>query len=117
MKKIDEWDKRIIVKYNGIGGKNFTFFLKYVSFFGRETFWIFLIAFYLFLWYDPLSLSYIGTTFLCGVLFVLSIKNSVKRDRPFETLEQIKVLERNPTSRSFPSGKSFRMSLYKFIAF
>ena len=108
--KIDEWDKRIIVKYNGLGGKNFTYFFKFVSFFGRETPWIFLIAFYLFLWYDPLSLSYVGATFLCGVLIVLSIKNAVKRERPFETLEELKVLERNPTSRSFPSWHVYNVA-------
>jgi len=110
IKKIDKWDKRIIIKYNGIGGKIFTFFLKSVSFFGRETLWIFLIAFYLFLWYDPLSLSYIGATFLCSVLFVLSIKNAVKRERPFETLEEINVLEHNPTSRSFPSWHAYNVA-------
>ena len=108
--KIDQWDKRIIVKYNGIGGKSFTFFLRRVSFFGRETLWIFLIAFYLFLWYNPLSLSYIGATFLCGVIVILSIKNAVKRERPFETLTKIKVLENYPTSRSFPSWHAYNIA-------
>ena len=108
--KIDDWDKRIIVKYNGIGGKNFTYFLKCVSFFGRETLWIFLMAFYLFLFYDPYSLSYIGATFLCGVLIVLSIKNAVKRERPFETLKELRVLERHPTSRSFPSWHAYNVA-------
>lgn len=108
--EIDQWDKRIIVKYNGIGGKAFTFFLKRVSFFGRETPWIFLIAFYLFLWYDPLSLSYIGATFLCGVIVILTIKNAVKRERPFETLEGLEVLENYPTSRSFPSWHTYNVA-------
>ena len=108
-KKIDQWDKRIVVKYNGIGGKIVTFLLKRVSFFGRETLWIFLMAFYLFLWYDPRSLSYIGTTFLCGVIIILSIKKTVKRERPFETLEGLMVLENYPTSRSFPSWHSYNV--------
>ena len=108
--KIDQWDKRIIVKYNGFGGKYFTFFLKRASFFGRETLWLFLMAFYLFLWYNPLSLSYIGATFLCGVILILSIKNAVKRKRPFETLEDIKVLENRPTSRSFPSWHTYNVA-------
>jgi len=110
MNKIVEWDERIIVKYNGFGGKNFTIFLKCVSFFGRETIWLTLIAFYLFIWYDPLSLSYIGTTFLFGVLFVLFIKNTVKRKRPFETIETLNILERNPTSRSFPSWHAYNVA-------
>ena len=108
--KIDQWDKRIIVKYNGFGGKYFTFFLKRASFFGRETLWLFLMAFYLFLWYNPLSLSYMGATFLCGVILILSIKNAVKRKRPFETLEDIKVLENRPTSRSFPSWHTYNVA-------
>jgi len=108
--KVDQWDKRIIGKCNGIGGKYITFFLKQVSFFGRETLWLFLIAFYLFLWYNPLSLSYIGATFLCGVILILSIKNAVKRERPFETLEDIKVLENHPTSRSFPSWHTYNVA-------
>ena len=108
--KIDQWDKRIILKYNGFGGKSFTFLLKRASFFGRETLWLFLMASYLFLWYNPLALSYIGATFLCGVILILSIKNAVKRNRPFETLENIKVLENHPTSRSFPSWHTYNVA-------
>ena len=108
--KIDQWDKEIIVKYNGMGGKYFTFFLKRVSFLGRETPWLFLIAFYLFLWYNPFLLSYIGATFLCGVILILFIKNAVKRARPFEALEDINVLENHPTSRSFPSWHAYNVA-------
>ncbi len=108
--KIDEWDKRTIIQYNGIGGKYFTYILKLVSFFGRETPWIFLIAFYLLIWYDPLKLSYIGITFLCGVIFILSIKNTVKRERPFKVLEELRSLERNPTSKSFPSWHAYNVA-------
>jgi len=64
----------------------------------------------LLIWYDPQMLSYIGTTFLCGVLFILSIKNTVKRDRPFEALEELRILERNPTSRSFPSWHAYNVA-------
>jgi membrane-associated phospholipid phosphatase len=61
-------------------------------------------------WYNPLSLSYIGATFLCGVILILSIKNAVKRERPFETFEDIKVLENHPTSRSFPSWHTYNIA-------
>mgnify|MGYP006964328615 CR=1 FL=1 len=45
--KIDQWDQKIILKYNGFGGKPLTILLKIFSFFGRETVWLFLIVFYL----------------------------------------------------------------------
>ena len=103
IEKIDKWDKKEVIKINGVGGKNLTLFLKFVSFFGRETIWIFLIAFLLFIWYDPQSFSYIGITFLNGIWINLSVKNFVNRQRPFESLNDINVLGRRPSSRSFPS--------------
>ncbi len=108
--KLDNWDQKIILRYNGIGGKPITIFLKILSFFGRETIWMFLIAFYLFIFYDPLLFSYIGSIFLLGVVIVAPIKNVIDRDRPFETLENIKVLERKPTSRSFPSWHAYNVA-------
>ncbi|MFX0023781.1 MAG: phosphatase PAP2 family protein [Candidatus Hermodarchaeota archaeon] len=109
--KIDQWDQRIIKKYNGLGGKPFTVILKFFSFFGRETLWLLLIAFYLFIWYDPFLLSYISATFLTGIILVLIIKYLVQRKRPFERFEkgEIITLERKPTSRSFPSWHSYNV--------
>ncbi len=109
--KIDRWDKRVILRYNGIGGKPILYILKFVSFFGRETLWLFLIAFYLFIWYDPFLLSYIASTFLIGLLIILAIKLIVNRARPFEEFnqEELKVLERKPTSKSFPSWHSYNI--------
>jgi len=111
MNKIGKWDQRIIVKYNGFGGKPITFILKFFSFFGRETLWLFLIVFYLFVWYDPILLSYISASFFTGLILVLVIKQTVKRKRPYEKLEEgnIRVFERKPTSRSFPSWHSFNV--------
>ena len=106
---IDEWDRRIILKYNGIGGKPFTYFLRFLSFFGRETIWICLITFYLFIWYDPRIFSYISTTFLIGVLLIAPIKKKVARSRPFEVMGDIKILEPEPTSRSFPSWHAYNV--------
>ncbi len=106
---IDEWDQRIILKYNGIGGKPFTYFLRFLSFFGRETIWICLITFYLFIWYDPRIFSYISTIFLTGVLLIAPIKKKVTRSRPFEAMPEIKILEPEPTSRSFPSWHAYNV--------
>ena len=74
---IDQWDKRIILKYNKIDNKIIIYLLKFISFFGRETVWIFLIAFFLFIWYDPLFLSYIGSTFINGIWLNLVIKSII----------------------------------------
>jgi len=108
-KKLNNWDQKIILKYNGIGGKIFTKFLKIVSFLGRETLWIFLMVFYLFIWYAPFLFSNISTIFLLGVIIIAPLKKSLDRERPFETLEDIKVLERKPTSRSFPSWHAYNV--------
>ena len=106
---IDEWDRKIILKYNGIGGKPFTYFLRFLSFSGRETIWMCLITFYFFIWYDPRIFSYISTTFLIGVLSIAPIKKKVARSRPFEVMNEIKILEPEPTSRSFPSWHAYNV--------
>ena len=47
--RIDQWDQKIILRYNGLGGKPITIILRFISFLGRETLWLFLIGFiYLF---------------------------------------------------------------------
>jgi undecaprenyl-diphosphatase len=103
LKKIDTWDKEIIIKWNGFGGKFLTFLLRIISFLGRETIWLILMVFYLLIWYDPIIFSYIGSTFLAGILLIVPIKKIIHRARPFESLNEIVVLERRPNSRSFPS--------------
>lgn len=115
--RIDEWDQKIIVKYNGIGGKPVTYILKFLSFFGRETIWIFLIAFYLFIWYDPFLLANLAAIFLTGLLLILAIKQTVNRSRPFDKLEKdkLKVLEIKPRSKSFPSWHSYNIVAYGLL--
>jgi undecaprenyl-diphosphatase len=109
--KIDQWDKRIILKYNGIGGRLITIIFRIISFFGRETLWLFLIGFYLLIWYDPYLLSYISATYLTGLALILSVKQIIKRKRPFERYknDELKVFERKPLSRSFPSWHSYNV--------
>lgn len=119
--KVDRWDKNIILKYNGFGGRPLTILLKIFSFFGRETLWLLLIAFYLFIFYDPVLLAYISATYFTGLFLILIIKYLVHRKRPFERFEEGKiiVLEGKPTSRSFPSWHSYNIMsqglLYSFI--
>lgn len=114
-RRLDNWDQKIILKYNGIGGNSITIILKIVSFFGRETIWMLLMVFYLFVFYDPLLFSYITSIFLLGVVIIAPIKKIVNRKRPFEALEEIKVLERKPTSRSYPSWHSYNVVSQGFL--
>ena len=108
--KLDKWDQRVILKYNGIGGKILTSLLRFVSFFGRETVWLLLMVYYLFVWYDPFIFSYISSTFAFGVSVIAPIKKIFERTRPFERLKEIEVLEREPTSRSFPSWHAYNVT-------
>lgn len=115
--KIDEWDKKVIIKYNGIGGKPVIYILKFLSFFGRETLWIFFIAFFLFIWYDPFLLANFTAIFLTGLLLIVTIKQTVNRARPFDKLEKekLKVLEKKPNSKSFPSWHSYNIVAYGLL--
>ncbi|MFX0043494.1 MAG: phosphatase PAP2 family protein [Candidatus Hodarchaeota archaeon] len=115
--RVDKWDQKIILKYNGIGGKAFTYLLKPISFLGRETLWISLIAFYLFIWYDPLLFAHFSAIFLNGFIFIFSIKQIVKRSRPFDKFNENKlhVLERRPISKSFPSWHSYNIVSYGLL--
>lgn len=109
LKNLDAWDKQVILKYNGFGGTPLTIILKIISFLGRETLWMLLMVFYLFIYYDSFLFSSISAIFLIGVLIIAPIKKLIDRDRPFEALNNIEVLEREPTSRSFPSWHSYNM--------
>jgi undecaprenyl-diphosphatase len=115
--KVDEWDQQIIIKYNGFGGKPVTVILKFISFFGRETLWLSLIAFFLLIWYDPFLLKNLSAIFLTGVLLIALTKRIFNRPRPFERLGEGKiiVLERKPTSRSFPSWHSYNIMAYGLL--
>ncbi|MBN1214369.1 MAG: phosphatase PAP2 family protein [Candidatus Lokiarchaeota archaeon] len=107
--KINEWDSKIVVKYNGIGGNIFTALLRNLSFLGEETIWCILIGFFLLIWYDPLYLSNIGFAYLFGLVSIVFIKILIKRQRPFRKIDNIKVFARKPFSRSFPSWHTYNI--------
>jgi membrane-associated phospholipid phosphatase len=115
--RVDKWDQKIILKYNGIGGKAFTYVLKPISFLGRETLWISLIAFYLLIWYDPFLFTHFSAIFMNGFILIVSIKKIVKRSRPFERFNEneLQVLERRPVSKSFPSWHSYNVVSYGLL--
>ncbi len=109
LSRIDQWDRSVILKINGWGGKNFTLFLRGLSFLGRETVWISLMIYFFFIWYDPVLFSQISATFLFGVITIAPIKMIIKRKRPFKSLKEIRILEPRPTSGSFPSWHSYNV--------
>jgi undecaprenyl-diphosphatase len=117
LERVDEWDQKVILKYNSFGGKHFTKILKFISFFGRETLWLSLITFFLLIWYDPFLLTNISATFLSGLLLIAITKKIFNRARPFERFEvgKIKILERKPSSRSFPSWHSYNILAYGLL--
>jgi len=104
LKNIDAWDKRVILKYNGFGGMLFTSLLKIISFLGRETLWMLLMVFYLFIFYDSFLFSSISAVFLIGVLIIAPIKKLIGRDRPFEALKNIKYSKENQPLEVFHHG-------------
>jgi undecaprenyl-diphosphatase len=107
--KVEQWDKKIILKYNRIRGKPFKYLLKFISFFGRETIWLLLLYLFLFIWYDNSLFVYLGTSFLFGLIIVVPIKKKVSRKRPFEVMEDVKLLEREQISKSFPSWHMYNV--------
>ncbi|MFX1399171.1 MAG: phosphatase PAP2 family protein [Promethearchaeota archaeon] len=105
-----EWDKKKVLKYISIRNRNFTLILKSFSFLGKHPFWILLIAFYFFIWYNSVLFSYIGVTFLNGLWINMLIKKIVNRSRPYEQMEDVNVLESLPSSKSFPSWHAYTAS-------
>ncbi|MHA1884038.1 MAG: phosphatase PAP2 family protein [Promethearchaeota archaeon] len=117
LEKVDRWDQRVILKYNNLGGKRGTILIKIISFFGRETTWLSLIAYFLFVWYDPYLLSNFSAVFLIGLIVIVAIKHFVNRLRPFERLDDnnLIVLERKPSSKSFPSWHAYNITAYGLL--
>ncbi len=109
IENVKQWDKKIALKWNGLGGKPVTYFLKVISFFGRETIWLLLLYFYLFIFYDREFFVYLGTSFLFGLIIIVPIKNKINRKRPFEELDDIVLFEREQISKSFPSWHMYNI--------
>ncbi|TFG00622.1 MAG: phosphatase PAP2 family protein [Promethearchaeota archaeon] len=109
LEQIKKWDKNITIRLNEIGGPYITSALKIFSFLGRETIWLLLITFYIFIWFDPFIFINIGATYLLGVLLIVPLKFSLKRNRPFTELSEITTSGRKPSSGSFPSWHAYNI--------
>lgn len=107
--KIKQWDQKNVLRWNGKGGKLVTYILKFVSFFGRETIWLLMLYYYLFIWYDRAFFVFLGTSFLFGLIIVVPIKKKINRKRPFEEMKDIVLLEREQISNSFPSWHMYNI--------
>jgi len=46
---------------------------------------------------------------MCGLILIVPIKEIVNRERPFKTIQNIKVLEPEPVSKSFPSWHAYNV--------
>ncbi|MHA1148741.1 MAG: phosphatase PAP2 family protein [Promethearchaeota archaeon] len=109
LEKVKKWDERVIQRINGGNNAYSKWFFKFISFFGRETIWFLILAFYIFIWYDSFIFVYISTVFFMGLILVVPIKHYVGRKRPFITMENINLLEREQISGSFPSWHCYNV--------
>jgi undecaprenyl-diphosphatase len=109
IEQINEWDQKVSVRLNGRGGKFITYGLRIVSFLGRETIWLLLIVFYIFIWFDPLMFMNIGIAYLIGLIVIVPMKKWINRGRPFRKIAEIRVSGREPTSGSFPSWHAYNI--------
>lgn len=103
------WDRKVSTKINGIGGSFFTYGLRIFSFLGRETIWLLLIAFYIFIWLEPIIFINIGCAYLLGILLIAPLKTLIRRERPFKEITEIIVSGRKPSSGSFPSWHAYNI--------
>ena len=109
LEQINEWDQKVSVRLNGMGGKFITYGLRIVSFLGRETIWLLLIVFYIFIWFDPLMFMNIGIAYLIGLMIIVPMKIWINRRRPFRMIAEIRASGRQPTSASFPSWHEYNI--------
>jgi len=112
LKNIQLWDERILVKINSYRSKTLTIFFRIISFFGTETLYFNLIAFYIFVYYWRFGFIAIGSTLLYGLLICYIIKIIVKRERPYfndKIKDMLIVRERVGKNYSFPSWHTYNI--------
>ncbi|MHA1231787.1 MAG: phosphatase PAP2 family protein [Candidatus Helarchaeota archaeon] len=117
--RILKWDQDYILKINGINNKIISAFMKIVSFFGRETFWFILIAYYIFIFYWRSAFIGFGLCLIYGLVICYTLKVIIKRRRPYleKNLEsKLKVRELISSSSSFPSWHTYNIISQVLIA-
>lgn len=109
LENIVDFDKRITLRLNRYKNEKLTPIIKFFAFFGQEPFWFLIIAFYVFIWYDPNGFVMFGGSFLAGMFLVVPTKFIINRKRPFQQLDEIIFLDVPQLSASFPSWHAYNI--------
>ena len=111
--KIIEWDKNYFMKINQYNNQFLTIIFKIISFFGRESFWLFLIATFIFIYYWRLPFISIGLCLLYGLGICYIVKIIIDRNRPYQNnliKDRVKRRENVGSSSSFPSWHTYNIT-------
>lgn len=107
--KIILFDKEITLRLNSFKNNYLTPIIKFFAFFGQEPVWLGILAFFLFIWYDPNIFLVLGGNLLAGIYLVVPLKYIIKRKRPFQQIDGIIFLDRPQISPSFPSWHCYNI--------
>ncbi len=107
--RIQQWDTRLLLRFNGTPDSPWTSVYRAFSFLGRETIWLGLIACFLFVYYNVELFVHFGSDLLYGILIAFSIKIIIRRPRPSVIITEVRVLDGPNRSYSFPSWHSYNL--------
>ncbi len=107
--RAETWDRKWIQRLNGQPDKFLTKFFHIFSFFGRETPWLFLTEFFLFIYYIPTIYAHLGLNMIYGIGIVYVLKRLTMRPRPWIDLPNLRVLDGPNSSHSFPSWHTYQI--------
>ncbi len=109
IERVDQWDRKWIKMLNGQPGTLLAKFFHIFSFFGRETPWLILTEFFLFIYYIPEVYAHLGLNMIYGIGIVYVLKRITMRPRPWIALPNLRVLDGPNSSHSFPSWHTFQI--------
>ncbi len=109
VERVDAWDRKWIQKLNGKPGTRRSKFFHAFSFFGRETPWLLLTEFFLFVYFIPEVYLAFGCSLLYGIGIVYVLKRITLRPRPWKDLPSLHVLDGPNSSHSFPSWHTYNL--------
>src|SRR5271157_312709 len=106
---INRWDEKWIHRLNGYPGTFRTKFFHLLSFFGRETSWLILVEFFVFIYYKPEYYAFFGGNLIYGLAIVYILKVLTRRQRPWHNIPDLRVMDGPNTSDSFPSWHTYNL--------
>ncbi len=107
--RVQQWDTRVLLRFNGKTDSPWTPVLRVFTFLGREPIWLGLVAFFMFLYYNVELFVHFGLDLLYGLVIVAVLKRIIRRPRPSETIPNVRVLDGPNRSFSFPSWHSYNL--------